>query len=73
MSFNIENANRSMSSTLRSFGAEIHSKLSVGELSEVEMLELQHSLGKWSIMVNMQSGIQKTWSEALKSLVQNLR
>mgnify|MGYP002623295127 CR=1 FL=1 len=75
MAFNMDSINTTLNSGLDSMGADIAAKTSSssGEMSEVELLQLQQSLQKWSIMVNMHTNIQKTWSDALKSIVQNLR
>lgn len=76
MAFNMETINTSMNSTLDSLGADIStqtSNASGGEMSEVQLLQLQQSMQKWSIMVNMHTNIQKTWSEAMKAIVQNMR
>ena len=75
MAFNMNNINTQMNSTLDTLGAEISSKTaaSQGEMTEIQLLDLQRSMQKWSIMVNMHTNMQKTWSDTLKSIVQNLR
>ena len=75
MAFNMTNINSTLNSHLETMGADIATKTSEsgGEMSEVQLLQMQHSLQKWSIMTNMHTNIQKTWHEALKSVVQNLR
>ncbi|MBI1247953.1 hypothetical protein GC197_08955 [bacterium] len=76
MAFNMENINSSMNTTLDSLGADISSQTSNtngGEMSEVQLMQLQQSMQKWSIMVNMHTNIQKTWSDAMKAIVQNMR
>lgn len=42
-------------------------------MTELEMINLQHDLNKWSMMVNMQSNILKTMADAMKSIVANMR
>lgn len=74
MGFDIDNISSNISSSLDTLGADIASRVSGGEeLSEIELLKLQDSMQKWSIMVNMHTNIQKTWAEALKAIVSNLR
>ena len=74
MSFNMDNINRSIGGSIDTLGGSIATQTSNGDtLSEVQMLQLQQSMQKWSIMVNMQTNMQKTWSDALKAVVSNLR
>lgn len=76
MSFNMDNINQGISSSLGSLGSDIATQTAAGNngsLSEIQLLELQQSMQKWSIMVNMQTNMQKTWSDALKAIVSNLR
>jgi len=76
MSFNMDAINSGINSSLNSLGSEIATKTAEtnnGTLSEVQLLQLQQSMQKWSIMVNMQTNMQKTWSDALKAIVSNLR
>ena len=76
MSFDMANVNNALSQSVSGLGGDIQQKMSGtsgGALSETEMLDLQHSLGKWTIMVNMQSNMQKTWADALKAIVSNMR
>ena len=75
MAFDMNSINSTLNSNLDTMGADIAAKTSEsgGEMSEVQLLQLQQSLQKWSIMVNMHTNIQKTWSDAIKSIVQNLR
>ena len=75
MAFNMNNINSTLNSSLETMGADIAAKTSDsgGEMSEIQLLQLQQSLQKWSIMVNMHTNIQKTWADAMKSIVQNLR
>ena len=75
MAFNMNNINNTLNSSLETMGSDIAAKTSEsgGEMSEIQLLQLQQSLQKWSIMVNMHTNIQKTWSDAIKSIVQNLR
>ena len=75
MAFNMNSINSTLNSSLETMGADIATQTaqSGGEMSEIQLLQLQQSLQKWSIMVNMHTNIQKTWSDAMKSIVQNLR
>ncbi len=75
MAFDMNRINSGISTTLETLGADIAQKSTgSGEnLSEIELLKLQGSMQKWSIMVNMHSNIQKTWSDGLKAVVSNLR
>ena len=76
MSFNMDAINSGINSSLNSLGSEIATKTAEtnnGTLSEVQLLQLQQSMQKWSIMVKMQTNMQKTWSDALKAIVSNLR
>ena len=76
MSFNMDAINSGINSSLNSLGSEIATKTAEtnnGTLSEVQLLQLQQSMQKWSIMGNMQTNMQKTWSDALKAIVSNLR
>ena len=74
MSFNMDNINRSIGGSINTLGGNIATQTSNGDtMSEVQMLQLQQSIQKWSIMVNMQTNMQKTWSDALKAVVSNLR
>ena len=75
MAFNMNSINSTLNSNLETMGADIAAKTSEsgGEMSEIQLLQLQQSLQKWNIMVNMHTNIQKTWSDAIKSIVQNLR
>ena len=76
MGFDMTSVNNALGAAVNATGGDITSKLQSaqgGQMSEIEMLELQHSLNRWSIMINLQSNVMKTWSDALKSVVQNLR
>ena len=76
MSFDMDRINTGIGTSLNSLGSDIATKTAGtnnGALSEVELLQLQQSMQKWSIMVNMQTNMQKTWSDALKAIVSNLR
>lgn len=76
MSFDMDRINTGINSSLNTLGANISTQTANGNnnaLSEVQLLELQQSMQKWSIMVNMQTNMQKTWSDALKAVVSNLR
>lgn len=74
MSFNMDRINAGINSSVSSLGNQIATQTQGEEaLSEVQLLQLQQSMQKWSIMVNMQTNMQKTWSDALKAVVSNLR
>ena len=75
MAFNMDTINSTLNSSLDTLGGDIASQTSQtgGEMSEVQLLQLQQSLQKWSIMVNMHTNIQKTWADAMKAIVQNMR
>ncbi len=74
MSFNIDQVNQGINSSIGELGGDIATRMNSGqEMSEVEMLGLQHSIQRWSIMVNMQTNMQKTWSDGIKAVVSNLR
>ena len=76
MAFNLNDVNSALGSTVNSLGGEIQSKMNAaqgGNMSEVQMIDLQHSLNKWSIMLNLQTNIMKTMADGMKSVVQNMR
>ena len=76
MSFDMDRINTGINTSLNTLGANISTQTANGNngaLSEVQLLQLQQSMQKWSIMVNMQTNMQKTWSDALKAIVSNLR
>lgn len=74
MGFDMSRINSNIGASIDQMGQSIASQSSgSGELTEVQLLDLQQSINKWNMMVNMQSNIQKSWSEALKAVVQNMR
>ena len=76
MAFSIDNANQQMNTAIDSVGQQMSgllAKSSSQQLSEEDMLQLQNSMNRWSIMINMETNIQKTWGDTLKSIASNLR
>ena len=65
-----------MESGLSTIGDEIAAKINTAagqELSEIDMLKLQHSTNRWNIMLSMQTNLMKTWADAMKSITANMR
>jgi len=76
MAFSIDNANQQMNTAIDSVGQQMSgllAKSSSQQLSEEDMLQLQNSMNRWSIMISMETNIQKTWGDTLKSIASNLR
>ncbi|MEM7475304.1 MAG: type III secretion system needle filament subunit SctF [Planctomycetota bacterium] len=76
MSFRLDDINSQLGNTVSSLGNNLQSKMNSsqgGNMTELEMINLQHDLNKWSMMVNMQSNILKTMADAMKSIVANMR
>ena len=76
MAFDLDGVNRALGATVGTLGSQIQSKMGAlqgAEMSELDMIDLQHSLNKWSMMVNMQTNILKTMSDGMKSIVTNMR
>ena len=76
MSFRLDDINSRLGNTVSSIGSNVQTKLNAtngGDMTEVEMINLQHDLSKWSMMVNMQTNVLKTMSDAMKSIVGNMR
>ena len=76
MAFSIDNANQQMNTAIDSVGNQMSgllAKSSSQQLSEEDMLQLQNSMNRWSIMISMETNIQKTWGDTLKSIASNLR
>ena len=76
MAFSIDNANQQMNTAIDTVGQQMSgllAKSSSQQLSEEDMLQLQNSMNRWSIMISMETNIQKTWGDTLKSIASNLR
>lgn len=76
MSFDMESIKKQVSSGIDSIGGEIASQMSKissdQDLSEQDMLSLQYEMNKWNILVSMESNVQKTWGDTIKTVVNNL-
>lgn len=76
MGFDMSSVNSTLNTALSRVGGDIRSKLSAAQgkdLDETQLLDLQMQTNSWSMMVNLQSNIMKTMSEALKNTVSNVR
>ncbi|MEO1524994.1 MAG: EscF/YscF/HrpA family type III secretion system needle major subunit [Planctomycetota bacterium] len=76
MSFRLDDINSRLGNTVGSIGSNVQTQLNNaqgGNMTEVEMINMQHELNKWSMMVNLQTNILKTMSDAMKSIVGNMR
>ena len=77
MAFDMNATSQQISSGIDQIGSEMSdlmNKAASGEdLSEQDLLVLQDKMNRWNIMISMQTNIQKTWSDALKNIVNNMR
>lgn len=76
MSFRLDDINSRLGTTVSSIGSNVQTQLNNtqgGNMTEVQMINMQHELNKWSMMVNMQTNILKTMADAMKSIVGNMR
>jgi len=76
MAFNLQGVNTALGSTVNNLGQRVQSQMNAnrgGDMTEVEMINLQHEMNRWSMMVNMQTNIMKTMSDGMKSIISNMR
>lgn len=74
MAVNLNTANDQMTSMVTSREDQLTSQLSNANPDDMRsMLELQHSMQKWTLATNMQSNTMKTLADGIKSTIQNLR
>ena len=66
----------SLNSTAGSIGGQIASKLNASQgkdMSDTELLDLQHEMNRWSMITSLQSNIMKTMADGMKSTISNMR
>ena len=74
MAVNLNTANDQMTSMVTAREDQLTQQLSNANPDDMRsMLELQHSMQKWTLATNMQSNTMKTLADGIKSTIQNLR
>ena len=74
MAVNLNTANDQMTSMVAAREDQLTQQLANANPDDMRsMLELQHSMQKWTLATNMQSNTMKTLADGIKSTIQNLR
>ena len=76
MGFDLGSVNTALNSAVASIGGEITSKMNIAQgrdMTEVEMMDMQYSLNRWSIITQMQSNVMKTMADGMKGIIQNMK
>lgn len=74
MAVNLNTANDQMTSMVTAREDQLTQQLANANPDDMRsMLEMQHSMQKWTLATNMQSNTMKTLADGIKSTIQNLR
>ena len=71
--FNINTVATSMRGNITTLGTKVAGNSSKENMTEEEMMALQLDITRWSTAITVTSNVQKAWSDAFKSVSQNLR
>jgi len=71
---NLETANNQLTKMVTTRESDLSSKIQSADPNDMkQMLDLQHSMQKWTLATNLQSNAMKTMSDGIKSTIQNVR
>jgi len=71
---NLETANSQLTTMVTTRESDLSSKISSADPNDMkQMLDLQHSMQKWTLATNLQSNAMKTMADGIKSTIQNVR
>ncbi len=73
-SVNLETTHGQMTTMVQTREADLTSKMQSADPNDMkQMLDLQHSMQKWTLATNLQTNAMKTLSDGIKSTIQNIR
>ncbi|WP_028879863.1 type III secretion system needle filament subunit SctF [Terasakiella pusilla] len=75
MSFDMKSMSSNLNSVVTQKANELEtlSKNPNGLDDTAHMLEMQQAMQKWSMSINLQSTMMKSYGDAVKSIIQNMR
>ena len=76
MAFDLNSIHNSLNSAASNIGGKIATQLNASQgkdLTDTELLDLQHQMNRWSMITSLQSNIMKTMADGMKSTIQNMR
>ena len=75
MGFDIHAVTKQTSQSIDSIGqqiADIENSSPDGNISDEDMQKLQMLTDQWSIMMQMETAMEKSWSDAMQAVARNL-
>lgn len=76
MGFDLGSIHTALNAATNTVGQKVATQLNAAQgkdLSDTELLGLQHELNRWNIITSLQSNVMKTMADGLKSTIQNMR